>query len=694
MDAHIGNDGKKKVRFPLENLKKHFVALGSSGSGKTVLSKVIVEEAALNGIPSILVDPQGDLASLMIPGTQSDIKKHGLDQDKYDALKKDVKVVVYTPMSSKGIPICINPLKLDVKKASPEEIIPLINEIAVSIAKLLGYDMNNDKGKAASAILYTILKDSYERNKPIGTFSNLAFVLKNLTESLRDEISSFTVSENDIDVLIRKVKFLTVGQKEMMFQFGVPLDVDLLLGKGKDKTQISVIYLNTLPSQDEKEFFISILSTNIYQWMLQNPSDKLQFLYYIDEIAPYIPAGSEKPMPKPILMLLFKQSRKYGIGCMVATQNPGDIDYKAFAQFGSWAIGRLTVKQDQKKIENALKSLSSVDISSELPKLTPGQFLLFSPDTSEQIQRFKARWLYSAHKTLNDLSVKKAMPQSLRDEFSRFELKAVKAVQKESIDEGLKKEKKTEPEQTDGPLHFPLLHDEPKIRGLIEKYKKKHLLIGPSKEELGSYTLTLHPLYKVRVAQNMAKWGVRKEQRLYDLLFDAVNGKVVTKKNAAAFVFHDAFRDMQELNETQLQIMKLLLDRATPISVADIALRTKISQTAVKRALTGMQKKKVASFDKQGKHQMWFSTIVKPSLSLQQLSSSLPELTRKDIDAKILNAKVRTKQISLIVKMMFTDAFVAETDLIYLPIHTIEYTSPKGTRRIFVNGYTAKIINP
>jgi hypothetical protein len=426
--ALIGKTKGKNLEYPLKNLKKHFIALGSSGSGKTVLTKILIEECAMNKIPSIVVDVQGDLASLAIMGDQKEIEKHDLSLESYNWFKENVNVTIYTPISTKGIPLCINPLKLTQTKLPEEEIIPIMHAIATSISKLLGYNTSNDKGKSAEAVLYTLLKNSYDTKSPIDSFDNLANLIQNLDSNLMGEVTQY-MNETEITNLVKKVKFMTVGEKKLIFQLGVPLDVEFLL---KD-SDINVIYLNTLPNQEEKEFFITNLTTELYQWMLSNPSDKIQCAYVIDEIAPYLPATSEKPMTKTILKLLFKQARKYGVACMIATQNPGDIDYKAFAQFGSWAIGRLSVKQDIKKIENTLKTLADAgDLVSTLPKLQPGEFLLFAPDMSEKLIHLNARWLYTKHQTLNEQTIKELMKDK-QQKYKKYFVKETEVNQTKTI---------------------------------------------------------------------------------------------------------------------------------------------------------------------------------------------------------------------------------------------------------------------
>jgi hypothetical protein len=123
-----------------------------------------------------------------------------------------------------------------------------------------------------------------------------------------------------------------------------------------------------------------------------------------------------KPASKPGLSLLFKQARKYGVCCLMATQNPGDVDYKAMAQFGTWAIGRLTTRQDMKKVEPTVKSLDPVNVDKimeELPSQKPGEFILISPDNFKQTHRLQTRWLLTKHETLDDERIAALMDEPL-----------------------------------------------------------------------------------------------------------------------------------------------------------------------------------------------------------------------------------------------------------------------------------------
>ncbi|MFO7710368.1 MAG: helicase HerA-like domain-containing protein [Candidatus Woesearchaeota archaeon] len=698
--AMIGYSKEKPFDYPIDNLKKHLFAFGSSGSGKTVFSKVIIEEAALAGVPSILVDPQGDLASLIQPAED--------DKEEIRRYKENVRVTIFTPISSKGIPICINPLRFS-ETSDPEEIVPILNEIATSLAKLLGYSLMNDKGKAAASMLYTILKDHYDRQDDIGTFKRLAEILEQ--KETIELVKEFIKDKKDIEELVRKVRFLTVGQKELLFQFGTPVDIEELFGRKRDKTQISIIYLNTLTNQEEKEFFLTILATQLYQWMLSNPSDKLQGLFYIDEVAPYMPAGSEKPMPKPILLLLLKQARKYGIGIIIATQNPGDIDYKAFAQFGTWAIGRLTTKQDQKKIENALKSISNEDISSRLPKLKAGNFLLFSPDVVDQITHIKVRWLYTKHATIPDTQLKDLITKEDRDYFSSKKqapenpettTQQPKTETPETpIQEIPENQEKSEIQETDenqeidgnyedkeSVKHFPLLIDDRKLTELIELHRKRTYLIGP-KEKLGSYTLELIPFYALTVVQRKSAF-MSKGINIFKVLMNAQNGTICRTNR---WECNTEFKRLIDLTSNEIIILRHLADRATNVSVDSIVLKLKFKKQAITRALNTLRKKKLVSAIKEGTHNMWFAIVDLNNLAfnVRDLNSQV-ETNNRPLGAKERKPKVTIKQCETLFQAWFK-ADVTEHELIYLPVYTINFLSPKGTRTIHVNGYTTKLIN-
>ncbi len=668
MDAFIGYSGNKPFSFPLKKLRKHFFALGSSGSGKTVLSKVIIEELALNGIPVIAVDPQGDLASLALAGDPKDLEEHGLDPETAKKFKETVRVNIYTPISSKGIPISLNPLDIGKLDAPEEELIPILHQIASSITKLLGYITTNDKGKAAETILYTILKDSHDKGTIISNFSDLAELIKNIPEDLKDELHEFISNEKEFDQLIRKIRYMTVGEKELLFNFGTPLDIASLLAKQDGRTTISIIYLNTLTNQEEKEFFVSILTTRLYQWMLQNPSESLSCGYFIDEIAPFIPAGSEKPIPKPILKMLFKQARKYGVACLIATQNPGDIDYKAFAQFGSWAIGRLTVKQDQKKVENALKSLTAENFTEKLPALKPGNFILFSPDISKRLLEIKVRWLYTVHKTMTDIDIKRITGGS------SVKLKKHKASRQNKPVSGQKEQKN----QVSKVPHFPLREID--ISEIARKNTKRFMMIGPRTEEITKIRLNLWPIHNIEVS---GEDGFFSKNSIYWLLVDAINGSLLIFKKHG----FDQFPDLGKLigmKENEVKILKVLEKK---MKKEEILKKTSLPKAAVTRGLNGLLSKGMVRYVQES-----YETQLDLPKEIAKVRSEKPDTTHKPTETAIpLKPKIGLKEIENTIRI-WLDAAVIRSEIIHLPVYEIIYEGSKGKRRVLVNGYNGKQI--
>lgn len=693
-DAWIGKGKDADYTYSLEILKKHLFCFGSSGSGKTVLSKVFIEEAALQGIPSLIIDSQGDLASLMIQGDKDDLKEHNIPEDVLEKWSQKVKVTVFTPISRKGIPMCLNPLSLDYGKVRSEEVLSILNQMAESISKLLGYRVSNDKGKFASAVLFTILKHHYDEQRQIGSFKNLEQILSDIKDGLSTdvkltkEIADIMENEQEIDLLLRKVRYLSVGEKELLFQFGVPLNIDMLMQKG----QINVIYLNTLSNHDDKEFFLTVVCTKLYQWMLKHPKDTLQSLFYVDEAAPYIPAGSEKPMPKPMLMLLLKQARKYGIGIMLSTQNPGDIDYRAFSQFGTWAIGRLTVKQDIKKIENALKDQNIT--GERLARLKPGHFLMFCPDKSPDIEELKVRWLYTQHTTLTEMQIDELITDEQREQFNKF---MIEPVSQEPLLPTAKDETEDAPEvrvneeeTRKSPLHFPLKLAEDEVPGFLEKHKKRVSLFG-KKEQVAHHKLKSEPVF--RFAVSYKKGLLKQDTFISTMLMSATDGSFLRLKRD--FTWYPGFGPLVDLPDPALQVARLLLKDGQPIPSAEIALRLGFTNTQINAALKKLHKKHVVSFTKEGKHNLWVAIMPKQHITTRRedVLSDMPVLSDKYIQADFAKPKLTIARAEQLIRSWFPKTTPIHHETIYLPYYEIEYVSKRGTRRVLINAFTRNIMD-
>ena len=442
LDDHLflGATATESIQLPVSTLKRHFVALGASGSGKTVFGKCVLEEATRNGIPSIIMDPQGDLASLILISSEEECEKHDVPLEILDEFREKAEVRIFTPASSKSIPLCINPLKTFPPDFSPEDAIRAFDTVSNSIASLLGYKSDSDAGKAASSFMYHILEMAWTNGSEIGDFKSLAKIVEH-PDTLDIDDSSAIIKKKEREKLARKLRYLTMGLEKLLFSFGFPLDIDELFTPVEEgKVPVNVIYLNTLSSEAHKQFFIAVMGNELYNWMLTHPSKDVQALFYIDEVAPYIPPHPFNPPAKSILKLLFKQARKYGVSCMMCTQNPADVDYKALAQANTWALGRMMTPQDLKKVAGMLKAISSAEaegILERLPVLKAGEFILLCPDVYDKAQQMKVRWLVTQHETMEAEALKDELTEEMLSYFKKRSktIAALKKKEKEVVKE-------------------------------------------------------------------------------------------------------------------------------------------------------------------------------------------------------------------------------------------------------------------
>jgi hypothetical protein len=415
-----------EVLLPIQVFKRHFMALGGSGSGKTVLCKCVVEEAVRNNIPVLIVDPQGDISSLAIKGDIEELVRHGTAPEVQQDFFSKARVAIFTPASNRAIPICVNPFKSPSMDIPREEAVQAIDLTADSLASFLGYDLTGDSGKSAKAYIFTVLEHVWQQGQRIGDMAQLANLVVNPPEKIAATLNSLVTKREPAEIA-RKLRFLTVGTSSLMFQMGVQIDMNLFADNSDGKVPVNIIYLNTLTSENDKQFFLTTLLKELYCWMLKNPSNDLRMLFYIDEISPYIPPYPRNPPPKGAYALLFKQARKYGIGLVAATQNITDIDYKALAQVNTWCLGRLMTIQDIARVQKIIQSIDPAHaetVLTKLPSLRTGEFLLLSPDIFNDIVDFDVRWLVSKHLTLDERDLAQYVPAESRAFFEKQSLQA------------------------------------------------------------------------------------------------------------------------------------------------------------------------------------------------------------------------------------------------------------------------------
>jgi len=444
-----GNRTDERFEISTDLLRRHGGVFGSTGSGKTVLSKCILEEAAMKGIPIIAFDPQGDIASLMLPGDPKELREKGVPPERLKEYMDKVIVRVYTPASSKGLAISINPLKLPDRNADEDDIIRLLDNSARTLVKVLmkvaGLSRSWE-GKAFAAI-YELLRTIWEGEKTdIDTLAELADMLIADIETAGVDLEPF-MKFSERQTLATRIRSLTVGSSQLLFKEEGNIDFDFLTKPVNGKTPINVIFLKTLRSEEEKHFFIAIVLNQLYSWMLrQGFTENPRLMIFQDEAAPFIPAGMRAPGPKETYLLLFRQARKYGIECLIATQSPKDIDYKAFEQFNTIASGRISSEQSLKVLERILEPIAGEKESEAIITQLPGQqtasFIFSSADLKPKVTSIGVRWLLTKHITLTEKDVQMHM-QKLRAEQEKIlkQLEAARTAEEKAEAAAREKEK-------------------------------------------------------------------------------------------------------------------------------------------------------------------------------------------------------------------------------------------------------------
>ena len=425
------------VSLDLTTLTRHVAMLGSTGSGKTVMAKALIEESTVSGVPSIIVDPQGDLARLILLGDRKELKSKGGDTLRQKRFAEQAEVRIWTPLREKGLPICIDPFSAPPDGLSDAEATDAWDLIATGFTNLALYDKEKAEGIQVHAYIFQLLVHSIRLGHDVHDFSALSRLLRGphgiLRTHLKQEVDcewDEIAEEHELpdfeamlprgtrEKLSRTLGAFTSGNRSLLFSNGVPLDIETLLEPSvSGKVPVNVIYLNTITDDAQRHAFLQEIGRAIYDWMLSKTStdSPLDLLFFIDEVAPFLPPVRNPP-GKEIIKLIFKQARKYGIGCVLATQNVTDVDYKILAQANTKFIGKMELQQDIERVRHLLREgKGETKFVDELTKLGPGEFQLVCTDLSPEPIPLKVRWLYSDHgEPLTEEQIEELTPKRLR----------------------------------------------------------------------------------------------------------------------------------------------------------------------------------------------------------------------------------------------------------------------------------------
>ena len=421
--------------YDSRDLLTHAVCVGMTGSGKTGLCVSLLEEAAIDGVPAIAIDPKGDLGNLMLTfpnleaadfepwvdageagrkglspseyaARQADLWRNGLSDwgqtgERIAKLRQAADVVIYTPGSEAGVPISI----LGSLAAPPAEVVAdseflgdKVSAVASGLLGLLGIDADPVKSRE-HILLSTILANRWREGIDLDLAALIGLIQEPPFEKLGVlALDSFFPGDDRFELAISFNNLAAAPGMETWTK-GQPLDVDRLLYTDEGRPRIAVISIAHL-SDAERMFVVSLLLNEIVGWMRsRSGTTSLRALVYLDEVFGFLPPVAEPPSKKPLLTLL-KQARAFGLGTVLATQNPADLDYKALSNAGTWFLGRLQTERDKLRVLDGLESASSgatLDrrrIESILSGMGKRVFLLHNVHEPEPVI-FHTRWAMS-----------------------------------------------------------------------------------------------------------------------------------------------------------------------------------------------------------------------------------------------------------------------------------------------------------
>jgi hypothetical protein len=433
IDPKTGRPGANEVVVGSSDLTTHGVIVGMTGSGKTGLAVVLIEEALRAGIPAFVLDPKGDMTNLALvfpdlaPASfrpwvsEAEAQAAGVSVDEYAAkqatiwreglaasgigperlqeLRDAADVTIYTPGSTAGVPLdIVGSLRVPTLSWDTEEE-ALRDEIEATVTSLLA--LVGIKADPLASREHVLLSNLIENAWRSGRDLDLGTLIGEVQAPPIRKLGVFDVDQffppADRTKLAFTLNALVASPSFSAWSKGDPLDPQAMLFTAEGKPRCAVVYLAHL-SEEERQFVVTLVFSKLVTWMRgQEGTPDLRALAYMDEVFGYVPPSASPPPKKPILTI-FKQGRAFGVGLVLSTQNPVDLDYKAMSNAGTWLVGRLQTENDKARVLEGLRSASGGTDVAALDKaigaLGKRQFLLVSAKSSTP-RLFTTRWAMS-----------------------------------------------------------------------------------------------------------------------------------------------------------------------------------------------------------------------------------------------------------------------------------------------------------
>lgn len=438
-----------KFYLPLEDLPTHVFICGTTGSGKTVLGKALIEEAALHGIPSLVVDLKGDLSSLALAPRsfepsefeiarderntpegrtqavaqaerhQRELEHAGLGESDLAEFAQHTEVRIFTPRSQKGRPLSFGsqlaapPNARELYKRDHESFNNLLSSLRDAFMDRLYPGTKRTKIENEREYVFEVVKRAWLDGVDLGGLEGVRRLLRLVEHPPFEVIGGLPVdqyigTEKRLERLVNKINTLLSGSEPQWFE-GDPVSMDLFLRQENGRTPINVVNVTELDRFEDRSFVVAHLAYKLREWMTKQATEgepTPRFLLFIDEIGGG--GGKQALFPSPPyecaakyeLAQLVRQGRAFGVCCVFATQNPGDIDYKALSNVHTWFVGNLATQRDRGKILEGMQGGRHSQIVNDLLiRARTGEFVA-RMQGSEMPIFIKVRWLRTIHRVL------------------------------------------------------------------------------------------------------------------------------------------------------------------------------------------------------------------------------------------------------------------------------------------------------
>jgi energy-coupling factor transporter ATP-binding protein EcfA2 len=356
---------------------RHAAFLGSTGSGKTTLALNVIEQCLLEGTPVLLVDRKGDLCRYASESFWSEAEADPERAERKRMLRSKCKVQVFTPGEHRGRPLALPIVPEGLSEMDVTERIAMTTSAAAGLGSMMKY-----KGSQQDSTRQAILAKAIEVLAQLGGRKELG--IKDLVDLIADEDPALVDAIGKLDTkhfraLVEHLETLRL-RFETLLKGGETLNAELLFGLGPfavpNQTALSIVSTKFLPDAGVIDFWVSRLLIELTRWSSKHPSSKLQAIVMLDEADIYLPAQT-KPATKQPMQDLLKRARSAGVGIFLATQSPGDLDYKCRDNITSWFVGKISEKTALEKMKPLLSDYRS-NPSAKLAGAHPGEFFVLA----------------------------------------------------------------------------------------------------------------------------------------------------------------------------------------------------------------------------------------------------------------------------------------------------------------------------